>query len=133
MIRKSTIAAAALAVFCLAAQSADAGPRRPIDPRISTTDTGVGLAWTGVAIAARSIGDGAAITGTTVGCMATGPMVATVVLNRPLTYREAHIIIDDCLIPIIGGWLVNEWYNEGILVAPDEKPVRAAHHRRKRR
>lgn len=132
MTRKTAIAVAA-AVFCLAAQAADAGPRRQIDPRIATSDTVVGLAWTGVAIAARGIGDGAAITGTTIGCMATGPMLATAVLNRPLTYREAHIIIGDCLIPIIGGWLINEWYNQGILVAPDEKPVRAVHHKRKRK
>ncbi len=133
MARKCAIAAAALAAFCLAAQSADAGPRRKIDPRIGATDTAVGLAWTGVALAARGVSGGAVITGTTIGCMATGPMVATAVLNRPLTYREAHIIFGDCLIPVIGGWLVNEWYNEGVLVAPDEKPAHKAHYRHRRR
>ncbi len=37
-----------------------------------------------------------------------------------------------CLIPFIGGWLVNEAYNEGWLSAPDEKPVRQTHHQRKK-
>jgi hypothetical protein len=46
------------------------------------------------------------------------------VLNRPLKYREAHILVGSCVIPIIGGWLVNEAYNNGILWAPDEEPVR---------
>jgi hypothetical protein len=70
------------------------------------------------------------LVGTTIGCAATAPMVATVALNRPLKYREAHILIGSCVIPIIGGWLVNEAYNEGWLVAPDEKPVRKVRHRR---
>ena len=71
------------------------------------------------------------IIGTTVGCMATAPMVATVALKRPLKYREAHILIGSCLIPFVGGWLVNEAYNNGWLWAPDEKPVRVAHHGKK--
>ena len=42
-------------------------------------------------------------------------------LNRPLTYREAHILIGSCVIPIVGGWLVNEAYNHHVLWAPDER------------
>ena len=42
-------------------------------------------------------------------------------LGRPLKYREAHILIGSCVIPIVGGWLVNEAYNRDILWAPDEK------------
>ncbi len=64
--------------------------------------------------------------------MATAPMVATVALNRPLKYREAHILIGSCLIPFVGGWLVNEAYNNGWITAPDEKPVRVAHHSKKK-
>ena len=56
-------------------------------------------------------------------------MVGTVVLNRPLTYREAHILIADCVIPFVGGWLVNEAYNSGALWAPDEKVEKKHHHR----
>jgi hypothetical protein len=59
------------------------------------------------------------------GCAALSPIVATAVINRPLTYREAHIMIADCLIPIVGGWLVNEAYNQHILWAPDEPQAQA--------
>ena len=48
-------------------------------------------------------------------------LVATAVLKRPLKYREAHILAGSCVIPIVGGWLVNEAYNRDILWAPDEK------------
>ena len=58
-------------------------------------------------------------------------MVASVVLNRHLSYREAHILIGSCVVPLVGGWLVNEAYNAHILWAPDEK-VPAKKHRRAR-
>jgi hypothetical protein len=35
------------------------------------------------------------------------PMVATVVLNRPLTPREAYIGMAECAVPLIGGWIVD--------------------------
>jgi hypothetical protein len=72
---------------------------------------------------------------TTMGCAALSPIIATAVLNRPLTYREAHILIGGCVIPIIGGWLVDQAYENHILWAPDEpqQQVRVAkrhpHHR----
>jgi hypothetical protein len=71
---------------------------------------------------------------TTIGCAALSPIVATAVLNRPLTYREAYVLIGGCVVPIIGGWLVEQAYENHIFWAPDEpqQPVRAArrHHRR---
>ncbi len=76
---------------------------------------------------------GAAATIGTIGCAAASPIVATAVLKRPLTYREAHILIGSCVIPIIGGWLVNEAYNDGWLWAPDEKRARRVRHRHHRR
>ena len=66
---------------------------------------------------------------TTLGCAVVSPIVATAVLNRPLTYREAHILLGSCVIPIVGGWLVNEAYNSGVLWAPDEE-VGKGHHRK---
>jgi hypothetical protein len=130
MNRKFVVLLAALAAFVLAASAADAGQRKPIDPTIDATNFWVGAAWTGAAIA-MSKPVAPIVVGTTVGCMATAPMVATVVLNRPLKYREAHILIGSCLIPVIGAWLVDEAYNEGWLWAPDEKPVRKARHKKK--
>lgn len=39
---------------------------------------------------------------------------------RPLTCREAHVMIAGCVIPIIGGWLVDQAYEHHVLWAPDE-------------
>jgi hypothetical protein len=35
------------------------------------------------------------------------PMVGTVVLNRPLTPREAYVGMAGWVVPFIGGWLVD--------------------------
>jgi hypothetical protein len=53
------------------------------------------------------------------------------VLNRPLTYREAHILIGGCVIPIVGGWLVDQAYENHILWAPDEPQPAAMHVKRR--
>ncbi len=71
---------------------------------------------------------------TTMGCAALSPIVATAVLNRPLTSREAHT--GGCIIPIVGGWLIDQAYENHILWAPDEPQataVRAKHKRVARR
>jgi hypothetical protein len=131
MTRKLLVLVATCAAFMFTAQVADAGQRKEINPTIRATDFWVGGAWTGAWLAlAGHVPDGFGFTGTTIGCMATSPMVATVALNRPLTYREAHILMGGCVIPVIGSWLVNEAYNNGWLWAPDEKPVRMASHKK---
>jgi hypothetical protein len=132
MTRKFAVLAAALAAFAFTAQPADARHRKPIDPTINATSFWVGaasgaagLAWHGNAGAAYGV--------TSFGCAVVSPMVATVALKRQLKYREAHILIASCFIPFVGGWLVNEAYNNGTLWAPDEKPVRKVHHRKKKK
>ena len=136
MNRKYVIFAAIIAAFAFVAQSAEAGGhRKGVDKRITATAIGVGAASTAAFFALNDwrwtwdasrhgITAAGAYGATTIGCVAVSPMVATVVLNRPLKYREAHILVGSCVIPIIGGWLVNEAYNNGILWAPDEEPVR---------
>ena len=57
---------------------------------------------------ANSISSGGAYALTTIGCMAASPIVATLVVNRPLTMREAHVLTGSCIVPIIGGWIVNK-------------------------
>ena len=131
MNRKFVVLAAAFAAFVFTAQAADARQRKEVDPTINATNFWVGGAWTGAYFAMAKPVAPVAV-GTTIGCMATAPMVATVALNRPLKYREAHILMGSCLIPIIGGWLVNEAYNNGWLWAPDEKPVRKARYKKKK-
>ena len=130
MNRKVGVIAAAVAAFVFTAQAADARQRKAIDPTIAATNFWVGTAWTVAAFAmAKPVAP--VIAGTTLGCMATSPMVATVALNRPLKYREAHILMGACLIPFVGAWLVNEAYDTGWLWAPDEKPMRKARHKKK--
>ena len=86
------------------------------DPRLTVVGIGVGAAATGASYAmvkkhgnppVRHVSYGTAFGVTTFGCMVVYPMVATVVLNRPLTPREAYIGIAECVVPIIGGWVVD--------------------------
>lgn len=142
MIRKFGIFVAALAAFAFVAQAAEAGGRRQVDPRLTATAIGVGAASTAAYFALNDWhwkwdSSRAGITSlgaygiTTVGCAALSPIVATAVVKRPLSYREAHILVGSCVVPIVGGWLVNEAYNSGLLWAPDEQPVAVKkHHKR---
>lgn len=143
MNRKLAIFATVIAAFAFACQSADAKSRRHIDKRLTAVSIGVGAASTAAYFALNdwhwkwdssrsgitSLGAWGA---TTLGCAAVSPIVATAVLGRPLKYREAHILIGSCVVPIVGGWLVNEAYNSHILWAPDEAPAKY-HHRRHHR
>jgi hypothetical protein len=128
MNRKLAIFAAVIAAFAFACQSADAKSRRHIDKRLTAVSIGVGAASTATYFALNdwhwkwdsgrhgitSLGAWGA---TTLGCAAVSPIVATAVLGRPLKYREAHILIGSCVIPIVGGWLVNQAYNHHVLWA----------------
>ncbi len=140
---RGLVALLAVLAALLSTQSIAASEHKPINPTIDATANVVGAGWTVGLFAinhwrwkwnaeSAGISSVGAIVGTTIGCMAASPIVATVVLNRPLSYREAHILMGSCLIPFIGGWLVNEAYNQGWLWAPDEKPVRLAHHQKKK-
>src|SRR5512140_3595611 len=133
MNRKVAFVAALIAAFAFVSQSADAKGRRHhhIGKRLTAVSIGVGAASTAAYFALNdwhwkwdssrhgitSLGAWGA---TTLGCAALSPIVATAVLGRPLKYREAHILIGSCVIPIVGGWLVNEAYNNHVLTAPDE-------------
>ena len=57
--------------------------------------------------AVRHVSWGTAYGITTFGCAVVYPMVATVVLNRPLTPRETYDGIADCVVPFIGGYIVD--------------------------
>jgi hypothetical protein len=121
MTRKFAVLAAAIVAFAFTAQAANAGHRRHIDHRIKAVAIGVGAASTAAFFALNdwhwkwdsarnNITSLGAWGATTLGCAAVSPMVATVVLNRPLSNREAGILIGSCVVPIVGGWLVNEAY-----------------------
>jgi hypothetical protein len=142
MNRKLAIFAAVIAAFAFVSQSADARGRHHINKKITAVSIGVGAASTAAYFAINdwkwsgwNNSSGLTRLGawgiTTMGCAAVSPMVATVVLERPLKYREAHILIGSCVIPFVGGWLVNEAYNHHVLWAPDENAGKR-HHRRHR-
>ena len=143
MNRKFAIFAAAIAAVAFMCQAADAKSRRHVDKRITAVAIGVGAASTATFFALNdwhwkwdSSRSGITSLGawgiTTVGCAAVSPIVATAVLGRPLKYREAHILIGSCVIPIVGGWLVNEAYNHHVLWAPDEVPAKKRYRHKKK-
>jgi uncharacterized membrane protein len=53
--------------------------------------------------------------GTTFGCFALSPIVAGALVNanehRQLTSREVHVMLADCTIPFIGGWLMGRYWD----------------------
>jgi hypothetical protein len=128
MNRKLAIFAAALAALAFTCTGADAKWRHhhhKINPVIVGTAIGVGAASTAAFFAINNwhwrwnwnntnssgLTRWGAWGATTIGCAAVSPMIATALLNRPLTYREAGVLTGSCVIPFVGGWLVNEMYN----------------------
>jgi hypothetical protein len=85
------------------------------DPRLTAVSMGVGAASTVASLAATRhhqghFGNGVFISAWAVTsglCAVVYPMVGTVVLNRPLTPREAYVGMADCVVPFVGGWLVD--------------------------
>jgi hypothetical protein len=46
---------------------------------------------------------------TTGACIIAYPFIGTVVLNRPLTYREVYMGLADCIVPFVGSYLVDTY------------------------
>jgi hypothetical protein len=133
MKRSLALAAALIAAFTMTMQTADAGGR--IDKRIKVVAIGAGAASTAAYFAMNNwrwndwaYKDGFTRLGawgaTTLGCAAISPMVGTVVVGRPLTQREGHVLIGSCVIPVIGGYLVNAAYNANPQWEAAPAPVR---------
>jgi hypothetical protein len=53
--------------------------------------------------------------GTTFGCMALSPIIAGALVNanehRELTSREVHVMMANCTIPFVGGWLMERYFD----------------------
>ena len=63
--------------------------------------------------------------------MAVSPIVATVpwsIARRAM--REAHVLVASCVLPIVGGWLVNEAYNAHPEWEAGSAPPVVKHHRK---
>jgi uncharacterized membrane protein len=54
-------------------------------------------------------------TGTTFACLGLSPIISGVLVNanehRQLTSREVHVMLADCTIPFIGGWLMGKYWD----------------------
>ncbi|MEP7031020.1 MAG: hypothetical protein ABI830_08825 [Pseudolabrys sp.] len=139
MIRKLAIFAALIAAFAFSVQGADAKSRHHHHhhgkKKLLAVQVGMGVASTAAFFAINDWkwngwdnSSGLTRAGawglTTVGCMAVSPMVGTVVLNRELTMREAHVLLGSCVVPIVGGWLVNAAWD----AHPEWEPGKKRHH-----
>jgi hypothetical protein len=143
MKRSLALAAAVIAAFALTVQAANAGSGRhhvKKEIKAAAIVTGAAATVTFFAIndwkwkwnnssALTSLG---AYTATSIACAAASPMLATVLLKRPLTNREAGILAGSCVLPIVGGWLVNEAYNAHPEWEPGYVAAPAKKHRRKK-
>ena len=139
MKRSLALAAAVIAAFSLTVQSADARGRRHVakEVKVAAIVTGAAATVTYFAINdwkwrwqnnSSGLTSLAAYGATTLGCAAVAPMVATVLVKRPLTMREGHVLVGSCVLPIVGGWLVNEAYN----AHPEWEGRKARKHHRKK-
>jgi hypothetical protein len=71
--------------------------------------------------------------GTTFGCMALSPIIAGALVDanehRQLTSREVHVMMADCTIPFVGGWLMGKWFDnieaKPPAPAPDQQAIAA--------
>ncbi|HEX5506995.1 MAG TPA: hypothetical protein VFX37_00665 [Pseudolabrys sp.] len=143
--RKFAILAAAALALAFSMQNADAqGRHRPAavrysdhsEKKLAAVSLGVGAAATVGTLAindwhlhhwrnSSGLTEAGAFVLTTVGCIALSPIVATIVLDRPLTQREAGELAGSCIIPIIGGWIVGTMYD----AHPEWDPEDAARRR----
>ncbi len=88
------------------------------DPRLTVAGIGVGLGMDAAYLGLRHriwyngqrihpITELGAFTITTIGCGALFPIIGTIAVNRPLTPREVYMGLADCVVPFIGGWVVD--------------------------
>jgi hypothetical protein len=108
-----------LAASALTVQSADAHGRKKVGKGVVVAGVVTGAAatasyfwinngnwrWRGDSV--NGITQTGAVALTTVGCMAVAPILATALEGRELTYREAGVLAGGCVVPIIGGYIVN--------------------------
>jgi hypothetical protein len=139
MNRKLAFLAAFVAAFAFASQGAQANGRHHDNKKLAAVAIGVGAA-SGAAFFAlndwrwngwnTNTAGGLTRLGawgvTTMGCAAVSPIVATIVLKRELTMREAHVLVGSCVVPIVGGLLVNAVWD----AHPEWEPAQPMHHRR---
>ena len=119
MFRAGFVAASLLTLATMGQQARAEGSlfyHPKVDPRVRTVSLGAGVVSTA---AYFSIPNHRHLTvnwgpwaATTFGCMVIAPMVAAALVpERELTSREVMVMEGSCIVPIIGGWLVNAMYD----------------------
>jgi hypothetical protein len=119
MKKSLSVVAFGAALMMLLTSGAHAGDFQFIrgDKRLVAPTVGVGVGMTGAYFALRNrsaanrLSEGGAIGLTTVGCMALSPMVSAAVVQRELTRREVHVMMADCVVPFVGGWVMNAYFD----------------------
>jgi hypothetical protein len=87
------------------------------DPKLAASNFWVGAGATGAYYAVRSghsTGGSAAAGGyavTSAACAIVSPIVGTIVTQRELTQREVFVSTANCVVPILGGWWMNYWFD----------------------
>ncbi len=141
MKKSLTVAALVAAAMMLLAPGARAGDFQLVrgDPRLVPPSVAVGVATTGAYFAIRNRGGGGARISeggawglATVGCMALTPIVSGIVVQRELTRREVHVMMANCIIPFIGGWVMDAYFDAhpDRDSAPPRVALRRHHHHR---
>lgn len=91
------------------------GPWTVRDPRLAASNTVVGAAATGTYWAVRNNHGSNVAWGawaaTSAGCIVVSPILGTIVTNRQLTQREVWVGTGNCIVPFIGGWAMNNWFD----------------------
>jgi hypothetical protein len=122
MKKSLSVVAVVAAAMVLLAQGARAGDDFrffPGDQRLVLPSVAVGAATTGAYFAIRNHGGGGPHRFTqlsawglaTVGCMSLTPIVSGIVVQREMTRREVHVMMANCVVPFVGGWLMNAYFN----------------------
>lgn len=139
MKRTIAVVASLIAAVALSCTSADAHWRhRKVDHRVKAVEVGAAVASTVTYFslldwnwskhsAGYKWGAAGAVT---LGCLVVSPIIAAALVpERQLTNREVGVLAGSCVIPIIGGWLVNAAYD----AHPEWEPERMAMHKRHHR
>ena len=139
MKKSLSVAAFVAAAMMVLAPSARAGDFQLFrgDPQLIAPGVAVGVGMTGAYFALHNrssvnrMSAGGAFGLTTVGCMALTPIVSAAVVQRELTRREVHEMLANCVVPFVGGWLVDAYFDahpERDSVPPPVRVVMRHHH-----
>ncbi len=85
------------------------------DEKLAGSNFVVGAASTGAYYALRNdttrVPTGLAYGATTLGCAVVSPIVGTLYVKRELSLREVWVSTSNCVVPVLGGWMANAYFD----------------------